>query len=368
MMMTVLILLAAAQAALASPPPIPPIAPVRPAAPVEVVVYSDFQCPYCRLFSQTFRELQTKGVDGGRTTFVFRNFPLGIHPKARLAHQAAVAAAEQGKFWEMHDLLFANQQRADRDDLIGYARQLHLDMPRFLSDFDSERTRRAIEADVAEGTRRKVSATPTFYVNGQQFVGNVPLAQLTRLLEGEHGRARAVAEVSDARLSKGPAGAPITIELYADLQSPVTRPATVVIDEVMKRFPEAVRLQFRNFPLAFHPQAALAHEAAMTAARDGRFWEFASYLLDHQDAVREQDLVALAGRLQLDTAAFAQALQEHRYAPRVDADLRAGLNRGLRGSPVIFVDGRRIDGVPTVQTLTESVEAALSSHAVNPNR
>ena len=115
-----------------------------------------------------------------------------------------------------------------------------------------------------------------------------------------------------------------------------------MINAAIEPYPSDVRVQFRNFPLAFHPQAALAHEAAMIAARSGRFWQFAEYLLAHQDAVREQDLTALAGRLGLDEASFAAALRDHRYAARVEADLEDGAKRGLRGSPVI-VDQRQTD-------------------------
>ncbi len=117
-------------------------------------------------------------------------------------------------------------------------------------------------------------------------------------------------------------------------------------------------MQFRNFPLAFHPQAKLAHEAAMIAARSGQFWPFADYLLAHQDAVREQDLTALARRLGLDEPSFAAALRDHRYAARIEADLEDGAKRGLRGSPVIVINGKRIDGVPSLQALTDDVVAA----------
>ena len=345
-------------------------AAVSPAVPdrVEIVLYSDFQCPYCAQFARPFRELQTRGVDGVETTVQFKNFPLRIHRNAQLAHQAAVAAAEQGKFWEMHDLLFASQQRAQRDDLVGYATQLGLDMDRFLSDLDSERIKRVIEADIAEGEKRRVNGTPTFYVNGKEYVGMKSLAQLQLLVKGEHRRSRALAEITDELISKGPAAAPVTLEFFVDLQSPVSRPAVAVINDVMKRYPSAVRLQFRNFPLSFHPQAALAHEAAMAAAREGRFWEFAAYVLDHQDALREQDLIALAGRLGLDSQSFAETIREHRYAPRVEADVLAGFGKGIRGSPVILVNGRRIDGVPSLQILSEYVEAALAGQQVNPVR
>src|SRR2546422_6197560 len=81
-------------------------------AQVEIVLFSDFQCPFCQQFSLPFRELQTKGIEGIKTTIQFKNFPLVIHPNAQLTHQAAMAAREQGKFWEMHDLLFANQSAA----------------------------------------------------------------------------------------------------------------------------------------------------------------------------------------------------------------------------------------------------------------
>jgi protein-disulfide isomerase len=329
--------------------------------PVEIVVYSDFKCPFCAMFAQTIRELQKNGIDGIDTTVTFKHFPLSIHPTAPMAHQAALAAGEQGRFWEMHDLLFANQQRVQRSDLIDFARQLGLDMPRFVAALDSEQLRHTIEADVADGEARQITGTPTFYVNGQQYVGNKSFAQVKELVEGERRRATALAEITDDLMSRGPANAPVTIELFADLQSPVSGPAAAAVNDVMTRYPSQVRLQFRNFPLAFHPQAALAHEAAVTAARGGRFWEFVAYALDHQDGLREQDLIALAGRLGLDADAFAATIRSHRYAPRVQADVAAGARKGIRGSPVILVNGRRIDGVPSVNTLIEYVETALET-------
>jgi len=329
--------------------------------PVEIVVFSDFQCPFCGLFAQPLRELQTTGVDGVGVKVTFKHVPLPIHSKAQLAHQAALAAAEQGKFWEMHDLLFANQQRAQRDDLVGYAQRLGLDVERFQRDMDSERIKHIIEADKLDAQQLRISGTPTFYVNGRGFSGHTPLDELKRIVLAEDGRTRTFDDVSDTSMSLGPAAAPVTLELFADLQSPVTGRAVDALKNVMNRHPLAVRIQFRNFPLAFHPQAALAHEAAVLAARSGRFWEFAGYLIDHPSSLTEHDLIALAGRIGLDEASFAQTLHEHRYADRVDADLQSGLKRGIRGSPAILVNGRRIDGVPSLQTLTEYVDAALAA-------
>lgn len=335
-------------------------AAATPLKPVEVVVFSDFQCPFCAQLSRPLRELQATGVDGVTMALTFKNFPLPMHQRAQLAHQAALAAGEQGKFWEMHDLLFANQQHAQRDDLIEYAGRLGLDLDRFRRDMDSDRIKQVIEADKADGRQLHVNGTPTFYVNGREFSGNTPLADLKRILVAEQRRARTLDDVDDTSMSRGPANAPVTLEMFVDLRSPVSRPALDAVNELMLRYPSQVRLQFRHFPLAFHPYAALAHEAAVTAARSGRFWEFAASLLDHQGSLREPELVAMAGRIGLDEAAFARALREHVYAPRVDADLQMGLKKGIRGSPAILLNGRRIDGVPGAQTLTEYVEAALS--------
>lgn len=355
MMLALWSLLLAAQAA----PAQPVAAPV--AARVEIVLFSDFQCPFCAQIAEPIRELQAKGADGLSVTIQFKHFPLVIHPRAPLAHRAALAAAEQGRFWEMHDLLFANQARAQRDDLIEYARRLGLDLDRFAKDLDTDRIARIIAADQAEGERLRVSGTPTFYVNGKEYSGARTFDQLKQIVAGEQRRMRALADITDAMLSKGPAGAPVTLELFADLQSPVSGPAVSVLNQLVKRYPAAVRLQFRNFPLAFHPQAALAHEAAMTAAKAGQFWEFAAYALSHQDSLREQELIALAGRLGLDETSFADTIRQHTYAPRVGADVQAGIARGIRGSPTILVNGKRIDGVPSLDVLTEHVEAALSA-------
>jgi protein-disulfide isomerase len=345
--------------------PAPTPTPVR----VEVVLYSDFQCPFCARFARAFRELQSNGVDGIETDVRFKHFPLdALHPAAQLAHQAALAAAEQGKFWEMHDLLFADQAAPTRARVSQLAAGLKLDAARFERDLDSERVKQTIAADRAEGERLGVHGTPTFFVNGRAYTGARSFEQLKQLVAYEANRVRALAEIGDQLLSRGPSDAPVTVELFADLQSPVTRPAVAVLEEAVRKYPSKIRIQFRNFPLSFHPRAALAHEAAVTAAAEGRFWELVSFILEHQASLREQDLIAEAGRLGLDQTKFADSLNRHRYAPRVLADIEAGLKRGLRGSPVIFVNGKRIDGVPSPEKIAEYVESELATAAAASKR
>jgi protein-disulfide isomerase len=354
-------LLVAAQLTAAAPAA-PAVSSDAAPKPVEIVLFSDFQCPYCALFAAPLREVQAHGVDGVPVKVTFKHYPLPMHERAPLAHQAALAAGEQGRFWEMHDLLFANQDRLDRGDLIAYAERLQLDVPRFRRDLDSDRLTRLVESDKADGNQLRVSATPTYFINGHEYSGAMRLEDLKRLVAEEDRRARAVTtDVPDEAMSLGSPAALVTLELFADLQSPVSAPTLLAVLDVLKRYPSDVRLQFRHFPLSFHRQAPLAHQAAVAAAHGGRFWEFTSDVLGHPQSLREEDLVAAAVRVGLDEAAFAGALRDHRYAARVDADVQGGLKKGVRGSPSLLVNGRRIDGVPTAQALIEYVDAALAA-------
>jgi glutaredoxin len=138
-----------------------------PMAPVTIVEFSDFECPYCGrahpLLTELLRELD------GQVKLVFRQYPLSGHPRAMPAARATVAAGQQGKFWEMADLLFEHQRALEDEDLERYAQQIGLDMARFRADLRSPETQAAIERDREEGRRIEVQGTPAFFVNGRRF-------------------------------------------------------------------------------------------------------------------------------------------------------------------------------------------------------
>ena len=142
-------------------------------APVTVVVFSDFQCPFCARAEATVRDLEA--AYPGKIRFVFKNQPLPIHEHARLAAKAALAAGEQGKFWEYHDALFAHQKELDRTSLERYAEDLGLDLRRFRADLDGTRLDIAVEADITEAHRLEVKGTPEFFINGRGVQGAQPL-------------------------------------------------------------------------------------------------------------------------------------------------------------------------------------------------
>lgn len=136
-------------------------------APVTVVVFADFQCPHCQAEAPVLR----KAVDQfrGRAKLVYKHFPLNSHPRAKYAAIATEAAMEQGKFWEMHDVVFANPQALEDADLFGYAQQLGLDMAKFKSDYASKAMKDRVEGDRADGEKLDIEGTPAVYVNGRFY-------------------------------------------------------------------------------------------------------------------------------------------------------------------------------------------------------
>lgn len=162
----------------AAPPtsPSPKAAPpVRgsAAAAVTIEAFSDFQCPYCARSVATLKQLLEKRPQEVR--WIFRHFPVfSSHPNAPALHMVALAAGEQGRFWEMHDLLFAHQDQVSRDDLLGYARRLNLDMNRFEASLRDRELMARIETDYNEAVDRGVRATPTFFINGRKVEGAIP--------------------------------------------------------------------------------------------------------------------------------------------------------------------------------------------------
>ena len=140
-------------------------------APVTLVEYGDFECPYCGQAYPIVKALQERL--GSRLRFVFRNFPLSeSHPHAEHAAEAAEAAGAQGRFWEMHDLLYENQRALRDPALIGYATALGLDAERLARELDEGTWAARVQADFRGGVRSGVNGTPTFFINGERYDGS----------------------------------------------------------------------------------------------------------------------------------------------------------------------------------------------------
>ena len=135
----------------------------------QVVVYGDFECPYT---APTMREIGRLLERRTAIEVVFRHFPLrSIHPHAQASAEAAEAAARQGRFWEMHDLLFRNQARLEPDDLRRYVERIGLDLARFESDLLESAIATRVERDVESGARSGVDGTPSLFIDGIRYRG-----------------------------------------------------------------------------------------------------------------------------------------------------------------------------------------------------
>jgi protein-disulfide isomerase len=157
-------------------------------APITIVEYSDFQCPFCARVNPTLD--QVRKTYGDKVRIVFKDFPLPNHPQAPKAAEAAHCAGEQGKYWDLHDRMFANQQALQVPQLKEYATALGLDMPAFNQCLDSGKHAGRVAANMKSGEALGVGSTPTLYVNGRPVVGAQPFEFFKAVIDEELARVR----------------------------------------------------------------------------------------------------------------------------------------------------------------------------------
>ena len=152
-------------------------------ARVTLVEFSDFECPYCSRAAGEVDALLKMFPNDIR--LVYKQFPLSMHPHARMAAAAALAANEQGKFWQMHDKLFANFRQLSRERILAIAKEIGLDMGRFTADVNSGKFDAVVNKDVKDGDEAGVDGTPAFFINGKHYNGPMEPSQVKPLIEAE---------------------------------------------------------------------------------------------------------------------------------------------------------------------------------------
>ena len=168
-------------------------------APLVVVEYTDFQCPFCQQFHNTaFAQIKANYIDTGKVRFISRDFPLDFHDNARRAATAGRCAAEQGKYWEMRHVMIVNADQLKPENLMTYAANVKLDVPKFKSCLDSDKFKAQIDQDIAEGGVAGVQGTPSFVLGriedgkltGVRLVGAMPYAQFDAKIQEMLGAAK----------------------------------------------------------------------------------------------------------------------------------------------------------------------------------
>ncbi len=388
---------------------------------VTIIEFSDFQCPFCSRLATTLEDVAAEHPRDVK--LVFKQFPLvKIHPQAEPAARAALAAHKQGKFWEMHDVMFANQKALGDSRLESYAQQLGLDMTKWKKDFASDALRKHVSEELGLGGKISVSSTPTFFINGRLFKGAQPAEKIRATVDEElllarklleagakreelyarfiHPGAPVVAEpapkvpaaaadkpeakpaepkpdpdhvpgeasripnyavpVGEGRPSRGPADALVTIVEFGAFDCDNCRKLQPTLNKLQAKYPKDVRLVFRQ--LAATPSARRSAQIALAAHKQGKFWPAHDKLMAAEGDQTAETATTLAQDLGLDLEKFQQDLRDRGEGGalrQIQQDQAVvDVFRGEAPAPLLFVNGRYLDGLPTLDALDKLVAEA----------
>lgn len=374
------------------------------AAPlVGIVVFSDFECVYCGSLVPTLARVLERYA--GDVAIQFRHFPLKSHARAVPAAKVAIAAAAEGRFWEVHDRLFSAGGRLQDEDLERIAVEAGVDRMKLRARLASADADAILERDREAAARFGVRGTPTMFVNGLAVRGVQPLATITDLVEAELERARALltegvprADVLAALLARdsgqpapalvrpgepsahaeparsadratpslgaaprlGTDTAPLTIVVFEDLECPYCARARPLYARLVETYGGRVAIAFKQYPLPIHPRAELAAVAALAAHRQGKFFELTERLHANQGALARDALIAHAKAVGLDEVRLAKDLDDPALRLAVKEDTADGVRLGITGTPTLLVGDQRLEGVASWEALTTAVDAALA--------
>jgi protein-disulfide isomerase len=294
-----------------------------------------------------------------------------------LAAEAALAAGAQGKFWEMHDLLFTNQKALKMTDLISYAKTLGLDIKKFQKSLDSREFQKQVETDMAFGKMLRVTATPTFFVNGNKITGAKAYPEFKNMIETllagkelpkvqEPNKETPAALVTDLKPdlsgtlnAKGVETAPVTIVEYSDFQCPFCGRVVPSLDKLFKAYPDKIRIIFKQYPLSFHANARPAAKAALAAGRQGKFWEMHDLLFANQTALSDANYLAWAKQLNLDLDQFKKDLSDPALETQIAADEKEARGFGISGTPSFVINGTKYVGAYPYERFEQIIKAEL---------
>ena len=358
----------ACHAAQSAAPAPAPGAPVRGAADARIVilVLEDFACASCEGLEPALKAIRDEFPKD--VQIVFKHNPNPDDQRGLLAHEAAVEAGRQGKFWEMHDLLAANPTKLERDQLSGYAKTLGLDTTAFAAAL-SARTHRAVVArDVLEAKAIGATGTLTLFINGRRGNGVPPPAVLStlikNLLAGGDGSGPAPLSPTALDLSgspiRGAADAPVTIVEFSDFQCGFCFRANPTLAQLLERYPGKVRVVFKHSPIEGHTAAPLAHRASYAAHQQGKFWEMHDRIFANQRAMDRESLLAHAGALGLDRTRFIADLDGPQSQAVLDRDQKEAAQVGVDGTPTFFINGTPLIGARPLEAFTAVIDKALA--------
>ncbi len=361
---------------------------------VTVVVFSDFQCPFCKRVEVTLDELRRQYEKDLRV--VWKDNPLPFHARAKpaaLVARAVYQARGNDAFWKLHDALFASSPELEDSDLEELAKAQGLSASAVQAALKSEKLGARIDASSELAADFEARGTPHFFINGRRLVGAQPLDQFKELVDAQLAaarelvakgtpRAKLYAELikdgktpppPETKLVSVPAGAaargnvnaPVVIQVFSDFQCPFCKRVEPTLSELEQEFKGSIRVVWRHFPLPFHKQAQAAAEASeevLAQKGPSGFWKYHDLLFDAQGApagLERTTLDMLADQLGLDMARFTAALDTRAHRAKVDADAEAAQKADINGTPGFLINRYFLSGAQPITAFRKLVRLAL---------
>jgi len=386
---------------------------------VTVVMFADYECPFCGRGNGTVSQL-IKAYPG-KVRQVYKHYPLPSHKGAKRAADVAYCVMKTSgvaTFWKVHDKFYQSMDGFDDKTLVAAASSVGADAAKVRACLADPKQLAPLAADMTLGTTLGVDGTPAFYINGRKIAGAQPLAVFKKMVDVALSEAQAAvksgvkpADVYTHLTGKGhnkvqfvrgggpadqgpgdghgnggppqlddevifrvpvtrndpalgPKDALVTIVEFGDFQCPSCAAAGKALRKITKAFPRNVRWVFRHFPLPSHPDAALAAEAALAVRAqkgDKGFFEYHDKVYANQRNLGRPVLENLAGAMGVDLVRFRKALDAHTYKAQVDADRKFAEAMGVPGTPALYINGRVTMGLPAPEVLTKRITDAIAT-------
>ncbi|MCC6646252.1 MAG: thioredoxin domain-containing protein [Polyangiaceae bacterium] len=376
-------------------------------APVTIVVFSDFQCPFCSRVETTMDQIkQQYGKDKIRV--VWKNEPLSFHPHARpaaIAAEAVFRAKGSDAFWKFHSLAFKNQKDLGDANYEKWAAEAGVDKASFDKLKADPSVAKKVDDDMALSQKIGANGTPHFYINGVELSGAQPIDKFKEIIDAQLEKAKSklaagvkadklyvevskenkTAAPAEAKKAaeppkkpeedttvwkvpvgsspvEGPATALATIVIFSDYQCPFCKRVEETLKKVREEYKDKVRIVWKDQPLPFHPRAipaAILAREARAEKGDKGFWAAHAKLFESHPKLEDADLEAVAKDLGLDMAKYKEAQAKGKYKDLIEADQNLADDVNASGTPHFFINGMRLSGAQPFEKFKEVIDAQI---------
>ncbi len=345
-------------------------------APVTIVMFSDFECPYCLQSHRVLQQLSAEYPD--KIRLVYKAFPLGMHPSAMIAAMIAEAAEERGTFWTFHDLLFSGEELSF-ENLIRYAETSKLDIQQLQTEITDYKYASNVRRDMRLARRFDINSTPVFFVNGRMIGGAMPIEAFREMVDEEillaeqwkrqgvediyaHATAHAYGSIVYEEASgepdqdmvypvpignspqEGLKSAPLTVVVFGDFQCPFCVRGHRTLTKLKAIYGSKLRIVYKFSPLPNHPGGYVASRGALYALKKGKFMEYYNRVYDFGARFDLTRLLELGEAMGFDADEFSAALNDDAFDAQIIRDQELSAALGVRGTPAYFINGRPILG------------------------